>query len=91
MRDAARCLRFALAALAGIVGFLFLTTAPSAVNAWIHRDAYRPTEVVFSTLTLGVAKINIVSTREQFTKESKLDFEFVEGPRTVPTMPRHVS
>lgn len=84
LRDAAGCLRFALGALAGIVGLLFLTTAPSAVHAWIHRDGYRPTEVVFSTLTLGVAQIAIVSTGEKLSKKkSKLDFEFEEGPRTV--------
>lgn len=84
LRDAAGCLRFALGVLAGIIGFLFLTTAPSAVNAWIHRGGYRPTEVVFSTLALGTAKIEIVSTVEELSKKkSKLDFEFVEGPRTV--------
>lgn len=70
--------------LAALVGFLFLTTAPNAVNAWVHRGGYRPTDVVFSTLTRGAAKVVIVATGENvYVTKSKLDFEFAEGPRTV--------
>lgn len=83
-RDALGCLRTALGVLAGIVGFIFLTTVGSAVNAWIHRDGYRPTDVVFYSITRGAAKISIVPTGENvYQSKSKLDFEFEEGPRTV--------
>jgi hypothetical protein len=63
----------------GFVGFIFLTTVGSAVNAWIHRDGYRPTDVVFYSITRGAAKISIVPTGENvYQSKSKLDFEFTD-------------
>ena len=84
LRDARGCLRLALGVLAGIVGFLLLTSVPSTVNAWVHRRGYQPTDAVFSSLTRNMAKITIASTGQELTKrKSGLDFAFAEGPRTV--------
>jgi hypothetical protein len=52
----------------------------------MHRDGYRPTDVVVSSPDRRSAKVTIVSTGEELWQSRStltVDRELVEGPRTV--------